>query len=225
MGRGAQQRRQGRRPGYFSAVTSYFSKARSRSRVSAISAAERNQLSFRVLRKFGILVLCVLRSDLAPEAWRRCHPMNPPITMTTSAMKTADPVTPASPPALPPRAGYRGARQRYSWVSDTAALTIPLCTVNCAAIAPLRRMYCSSFLGAYHGEAVGVWLVGVGGFGPYVDVSAGRVPGDRAQLVPGEPLVTGRLQVLLELGHAARTDQHGGDAVIAQRPGQRHLRE
>src|SRR5215470_3755245 len=138
MGRGAQQRRQGRRPGYFSAVTSYFSSARSRSKVSTISAAETNQLSFRVLRKFGIRVLCVLRSDLAPEAWRRCHPMTPPITMTTSAMKSADPVTPASPPALPPRPGYRGARQRYRRVSDTAALTIPLCAVNCAAIEPLH---------------------------------------------------------------------------------------
>ena len=32
-------------------------------------------------------------------------------------------------------------------------------------------------------------------------------------------------QILLQLGHAARADQHGGDAGIAQRPGQRHLRE
>src|SRR4051794_40346302 len=60
---------------------------------------------------------------------------------------------------------------------------------------------------------------------PEVDVALDRVAIDRLELLGGEvqPLQGG--DVLLELLDAARPQQRRGDALVAQRPGDRELRE
>src|SRR5687768_10370220 len=65
---------------------------------------------------------------------------------------------------------------------------------------------------------------GAGGL-PEVDPAVDGVLVDGPQLVVVEREVVQRRDVLLQLVHAARPDQHGGHARVAQRPGEGHLRE
>src|SRR6266508_6149640 len=60
---------------------------------------------------------------------------------------------------------------------------------------------------------------------PQVDAAVDGVPVDLFDLVAGEGQVRERPDVLLELLDAARTDERGGDTRVAERPGERELRE
>src|SRR5918993_2027746 len=60
---------------------------------------------------------------------------------------------------------------------------------------------------------------------PEVDVALDRVPVDLGELVVVEVEPLERAQAVVELLDAAGADEHGRDAVVAQRPGQRELRQ
>src|SRR5690349_20023974 len=77
------------------------------SRVNTARAAIINPLRLRVLRKLGIRVLCALRSELAPEACRRCQPTNTPTAKTARMIKNADDPTACHLPAVPARRAWR----------------------------------------------------------------------------------------------------------------------
>src|SRR5262249_12150802 len=155
------------------------------SRVNTTRAAIIRPLRFRVLRKLGIRVLCALRSELAPEACRRCQPTNTPTAMTATMIKSADDPTACHLPAEPARRAWRiTGRQRQHF--------------------PGNRPACRRRVAAAPGGAA---LLGAGG-GPDVDARLGGVPVYLGQFLLGEGSPARRGHVLLQLRHAARADQH-----------------
>src|ERR1035437_569976 len=66
---------------------------------------------------------------------------------------------------------------------------------------------------------------GFAGRRPEVDPALRRVAVDLGELRRGELEIAERSEVLLELGHVARSDNRRGHARVAECPGERHLRE
>src|SRR5918993_1273181 len=152
-----------------------------------------------------------------------------PSTMASAAPPPARPAPVLSLRCPPPQRSTRvSPTTKASAPSRTHSDTWPTVDVSSAtstsskATAPMSSAAAPS---APHPKAAITSRSRRAGALPEVDVALDRVSVDLGELVVVEVEPLERAQAVVELLDAAGADEHGRDAVVAQRPGQRELRQ